>query len=97
MSRVACPFKPVAQRERVEVPHEHQFLAQINLGNGIWVMDCPCGHRQRAMKGLHGEVVQVLNDGVVVGGTSLDNVVFLKGSDGQFVDRWSLSQPVSLT
>jgi len=88
MSSVACPFKPVAQRERVEVPHEHQFLAQIDLGNGIWVQDCPCGHRQRAVKGSRGEILQVLDDGVVVGGSSVENVVFLKNAEGHFVNRW---------
>ena len=90
MSTVACPFKPVAQRERVEVPHEHQFLAQMDLGNGIVVQDCPCGHRQRARKGPRGEVTDVLDDGVVVGGSSVENVVFLKNADGHVVNRWDL-------
>jgi hypothetical protein len=87
-----CPFKPVVQREQVvvEIPHEHQFLAQIDLGNGIWVQDCTCGHRQRARKGAHGEVVEVLSDGMVVDGSSLDNVVFLKNAEGHFVNRWDL-------
>ena len=90
MSAVSCPFKPVAQREPVERPHEHQFLAQIDLGNGIWVQDCPCGHRQRARKGLRGEVVEVLTDGMVIGGASIENVVFLKNAEGHVVTRWDL-------
>ena len=90
MSTVACPFKAVAQRERVDVPHEHQFLAQMDLGNGIWVQDCSCGHRQRVIKGAQGQALQILDDGVVVGGSSVDNVVFLKGTDGQFVSRWEV-------
>lgn len=90
MSTVACPFKPVAQRERVEEPHTHQFLCQIDLGNGTWVQDCVCGHRQRAIKGNQGQVLQVLDDGMVVGGSSVDNVVFLKNAEGHFVNRWEL-------
>lgn len=93
MSAVACPFKPVAQREVVltvteETPHEHSFLAQISLGEGLWVMDCSCGLRQRARKGARGEVVKVFDDGMAVGGTSLENCIFLKNAEGQFVDRW---------
>jgi hypothetical protein len=94
MSSVACPFKPVAQRERVEEPHVHRFLCQISLGDGTWVQDCECGHRQRAAKGKHGQVTQVFDDGVVVGGSSLDNVIFLKDERPQrdggvhFINRW---------
>lgn len=97
MSAVACPFKPVTQREVVltvteERPHEHSFLAQISLGEGLWVMDCSCGLRQRARKGTRGEVVHVFDDGMVVGGSSLDNCIFLKNADGDFINRWQVAE-----
>ena len=89
MSRLACPFKPVAQRTvPVEEPHGHAYPVEIHLGGGLWVQDCTCGHRRRVQKGGYGDVVSVLDDAVVEGGTSLDNAVFLKGPGGQFVDRW---------
>lgn len=92
MSTLACPFKPVAQRERPsDEPHTHAYQVEIHLGNGIWVQDCTCGHRRRVQKGGYGDVVSVFDDAVVEGGTSLDNVVFLKGPDGAFVDRWRQS------
>ena len=88
MSAVKCPFKPVAQRVVVHEPHEHQFLGEVALGNGLFVQDCGCGYRRRARKGTHGHIMEVFEDGMVEGGTSVDNSIFLKNEDGLFVNRW---------
>lgn len=89
MSVATCPFKPVAQRTRVEAPHVHQFLLQIALSDGTVVQDCACGYRQRARRLPNGGI-EALQDGMVVGGSSVDNVVFLKHTGGHFVHRWEL-------
>jgi hypothetical protein len=88
MSALACPFKPVSPR--AVMPHEHHFLAEITLGQGLFVQDCGCGHRRRVRKGSHGDVLDIYEDGLVDGGSSIENAVFLKNADGHFVDRWAL-------
>jgi hypothetical protein len=96
MNTVACPFKPVVQRERLDPePHVHRFELEILTDDpSLWVQDCACGYRQRVRKvGVH--VTEVLNDGLVEGGGSIQNGVFYMNDTMQWQDRWSLSTSVT--
>lgn len=87
---LACPYKPVAQRESLApAVHAHRFEVEMMLDNGSWVQDCACGHRRRIQKSSQGSVAQEYDDGVVPGGSSLDNAIFSRREDGRFIDRWS--------
>lgn len=89
MSALTCPFKPVKQHAQIERPHEHRFELEILLDDGTYVQDCACGFRRRVRKGYAGEC-QDLQDGLVEGGTSLENSIFLRTENGAFHDRWSV-------
>ena len=86
---LSCPFRQVAQREPVAAEHVHRFLAELMLDDGTWVQDCACGHRQRARKNAQGIPSEVFADGMVPGGSSLDNAIFARQLDGSFQDRWA--------
>ncbi len=92
MAAVACPFKPVSQRERPpDAPHVHRFDCEVLLDEpGIWVQDCACGHRRRVRKGPHGEIVEEFHDALVEGGSSCDNGVLIRQEDGSWRDRWAI-------
>ena len=75
--------------QRATEPHVHQFFAEILLPNGSVVQDCGCGYRQRVRKSVNGDVQEVFTDGLVAGGSSLDNAVFFRDTDGLFISRWA--------
>ena len=90
MNTVACPFKPVAQRERVEpMPHTHRFeLETMTEAQDIWAQDCACGTRQYVRKvGLY--VTDILNDRPL-GTTSYENSIFHTEGRGSWRDRLAL-------
>jgi hypothetical protein len=90
MNTVACPFKPVVQRERLDPePHVHRFeLETMTDAQDIWVQDCTCGYRQYVRKvGLY--VTDVLNDRPL-GTTSYENSIFHTEGKGSWQDRWAV-------
>lgn len=92
MSALACPFRPVKQKERAEL-HMHQYPleAQMLLSNGTWLQDCTCGHRRRVQKDEHNNVIHEYEDGLLEGAGSLANSVYFEETmqSRQFIDRWS--------
>ena len=92
MAAVACPFKPVLQRERaLREPHVHRYDCELSLDEpSLWVQDCACGHRRRVRKGQQGQIVEEFSDALVEGGSSCDNGVFVRADDGSWKDRWAI-------
>ena len=90
MNTVACPFKPVAQRERVEpMPHTHRFeLETMTDDPSVWVQDCTCGVRQRVRK-VGVQIIEILNDRPL-GTTSFENSIFHTEGKGSWQDRWAV-------
>ena len=96
MAAVACPFRPVPQRDRRDeaVPfHVCQFLAETATDDPlILVVDCACGARKRVRTTLTGQISEELPEALVFGG-SLANVIFTRREDGSFADRWQPHGP----
>lgn len=94
MAALACPYKPVPQRERV-VPaaHAHRYECELALDDpSLWVQDCACGHRRLVRKAEHGAIVKEYPEALVPGGSSWDNGVFVFQLNGSWTDRWASQQ-----
>jgi hypothetical protein len=68
----------------------HRFVVEILLDDGSWIQDCACEYRQRVRKNVQGDVIEVFTDGIVPGGSSVNNFIFGRREDGSFTDRWSM-------